>query len=117
MTDAITGVILAGGLGRRMGNVDKGLQLLRGKPMVQHVLETAQALNPARTHVVIGHGADQLREALAEHDVLFALQEEQKGTGHAVAQAQGFRVREHSLYLYADCLDPHCPERAHLPLS
>jgi molybdopterin-guanine dinucleotide biosynthesis protein A len=35
----ITGIILAGGLGRRMGSVDKGLQLLRGKPMVQHVLE------------------------------------------------------------------------------
>ncbi len=28
-----------------------------------------------------------------------------------VAQAKGFRVREHSLYLYADCLDPQCPER------
>lgn len=35
----ITGVILAGGQGRRMGSVDKGLQALRGKPMVQHVLE------------------------------------------------------------------------------
>ena len=39
MNSPITGIILAGGLGRRMGNVDKGLQLLRGKPMVQHVLE------------------------------------------------------------------------------
>ena len=35
----ITGVIFAGGQGRRMGSVDKGLQLLRGKPMVQWVLE------------------------------------------------------------------------------
>ena len=35
----ITGVILAGGQGRRMGSVDKGLKLLRGKPMVQWVLE------------------------------------------------------------------------------
>ena len=35
----ITGIILAGGQGRRMGSVDKGLQLLRGKPMVQWVLE------------------------------------------------------------------------------
>ena len=33
----ITGVILAGGLGRRMGNVDKGLQLLNGRTLVQHV--------------------------------------------------------------------------------
>jgi molybdopterin-guanine dinucleotide biosynthesis protein A len=34
----ITGLILAGGRGTRMGNVDKGLQAFRGKPMVQHVL-------------------------------------------------------------------------------
>jgi len=43
MSDAarelITGIVLAGGQGRRMGGVDKGLQLLRGKPMVQHVIE------------------------------------------------------------------------------
>ncbi len=39
MRTDITGVILAGGLGRRMGGVDKGLQLLRGKPLVEHVLE------------------------------------------------------------------------------
>ena len=35
----ITGVILAGGLGRRMGGVDKGLQLLNGRPLVSHVIE------------------------------------------------------------------------------
>lgn len=39
MTERITGVLLAGGQGRRMGGVDKGLQLLRGKPMAQHVIE------------------------------------------------------------------------------
>jgi molybdenum cofactor guanylyltransferase len=38
-TAAVTGVVLAGGQGRRMGNVDKGLQGLRGKPMVQWVIE------------------------------------------------------------------------------
>jgi len=36
---AITGVVLAGGRGSRMGGIDKGLQLFRGKPMVQHVIE------------------------------------------------------------------------------
>ena len=36
---AVSGIVLAGGLGRRMGGVDKGLQPLRGKPMVQWVLE------------------------------------------------------------------------------
>jgi len=37
--DGVCGLILAGGLGRRMGGVDKGLQALRGRPMVQWVLE------------------------------------------------------------------------------
>jgi len=39
MTGRITGIVLAGGQGRRMGGVDKGLQLLRGKPMAQWVIE------------------------------------------------------------------------------
>ena len=38
-TRGVTGVVLAGGQGRRMGGVDKGLVLLRGRPMVEHVLE------------------------------------------------------------------------------
>ncbi|MSS85472.1 UDP-N-acetylglucosamine diphosphorylase/glucosamine-1-phosphate N-acetyltransferase, partial [Actinomycetaceae bacterium WB03_NA08] len=96
-------VILAAGKGTRMRSpLPKVLHTLAGKPMVQHVLETAQALNPARTHVVIGHGADQLRDALAEHDVLFALQEEQKGTGHAVAQALARLGNGIVLVLYGD---------------
>lgn len=39
MKEGITGVLLAGGLGRRMGGIDKGLQELRGRPMAQWVLE------------------------------------------------------------------------------
>ena len=40
--DKITGLILAGGRGSRMGSVDKGLQLFRGKPMIAHVLDRFQ---------------------------------------------------------------------------
>jgi molybdopterin-guanine dinucleotide biosynthesis protein A len=39
VSNNITGLILAGGRGSRMGDSDKGLQLFRGKPMVEHVLE------------------------------------------------------------------------------
>lgn len=39
MSDRVTGIVLAGGLGRRMGSVDKGLQPLHGRPMLEHVLE------------------------------------------------------------------------------
>jgi molybdopterin-guanine dinucleotide biosynthesis protein A len=46
----ISGIVLAGGLGRRMGGVDKGLQLLHGKPMIEHVLER---LRPQVDEIVI----------------------------------------------------------------
>jgi len=38
-TETVTGIVLAGGLGRRMGSVDKGLQPLQGRPLVAHVLD------------------------------------------------------------------------------
>ncbi|MCA8864229.1 MULTISPECIES: bifunctional UDP-N-acetylglucosamine diphosphorylase/glucosamine-1-phosphate N-acetyltransferase GlmU [unclassified Halomonas] len=96
-------VILAAGKGTRMhSQIPKVLHTLAGKPMVQHVLDTALGLQPDRTHVVIGHGADQLREALAENTVQFAVQAEQKGTGHAVAQALEQLGSGKVLILYGD---------------
>ena len=50
MREAITGVVLAGGLGRRMGGVDKGLQGFNGRPLVQWVLER---LTPQVDNVLI----------------------------------------------------------------
>ncbi|MGH6885947.1 MAG: molybdenum cofactor guanylyltransferase MobA [Geminicoccales bacterium] len=48
--DAVSGIVLAGGQGRRMGGVDKGLVLLRGKPMVQWVLER---LAPQTNEIIV----------------------------------------------------------------
>ena len=56
----ITGIVLAGGQGRRMGGVDKGLQLLNGRPMIAHVIER---LAPQVEDIVIN--ANQNREAYA----------------------------------------------------
>ncbi|WP_339884367.1 bifunctional UDP-N-acetylglucosamine diphosphorylase/glucosamine-1-phosphate N-acetyltransferase GlmU [Vreelandella maris] len=96
-------VILAAGKGTRMrSQTPKVLHTLAGKPMVQHVLDTASGLQPDRTHVVIGHGAEQLREALADTTVQFAVQAEQKGTGHAVAQALEQLGSGKVLILYGD---------------
>lgn len=96
-------VILAAGKGTRMrSQTPKVLHTLAGKPMVQHVLDTASGLQPDRTHVVIGHGAEQLRAALAENSVQFAVQAEQKGTGHAVAQALEQLGSGKVLILYGD---------------
>ncbi|NYS61072.1 bifunctional UDP-N-acetylglucosamine diphosphorylase/glucosamine-1-phosphate N-acetyltransferase GlmU [Vreelandella salicampi] len=100
-------VILAAGKGTRMRSpLPKVLHTLAGKPMVRHVLDTAATLNPARTHVVIGHGADALRDALSDRHVdtpvRFALQAEQKGTGHAVAQTLPQLGSGKVLILYGD---------------
>ncbi len=96
-------VILAAGQGTRMRSaLPKVLHRLAGKPMVRHVIDTAQQLEADRTHVVVGHGADKVRETLADCPVRFALQAEQKGTGHAVAQALESLGNGRVLVLYGD---------------
>ncbi|MDW5375897.1 bifunctional UDP-N-acetylglucosamine diphosphorylase/glucosamine-1-phosphate N-acetyltransferase GlmU [Halomonas sp. HP20-15] len=96
-------VILAAGQGTRMRSArPKVLHKLAGRPLIDHVIATASGLEDARLHVVIGHGGEQVREALAEAGVNFVVQAEQKGTGHAVAQAlEGLRDGK-VLILYAD---------------
>ncbi|SDO40809.1 bifunctional UDP-N-acetylglucosamine pyrophosphorylase / Glucosamine-1-phosphate N-acetyltransferase [Halomonas shengliensis] len=96
-------VILAAGQGTRMrSTLPKVLHRLAGKPMVRHVLDTAAGLEAERTHVVVGHGAEKVREALADSRVHFALQAEQKGTGHAVAQTLDGLGNGRVLVLYGD---------------
>ena len=81
-------VILAAGQGTRMRSaLPKVLHPVAGKPMLEHVIDGARALLPEGIHVVIGHGAEQVRERLESADLNWVLQTEQLGTGHAVAQA------------------------------
>ena len=81
-------VILAAGQGTRMRSaLPKVLHPVAGKPMLEHVIDSARALAPAGIHVVIGHGAEKVRETLDAADLNWVLQSEQLGTGHAVAQA------------------------------
>ncbi|HSH49574.1 MAG TPA: bifunctional UDP-N-acetylglucosamine diphosphorylase/glucosamine-1-phosphate N-acetyltransferase GlmU [Halomonas sp.] len=96
-------VILAAGKGTRMRSaLPKVLHRLAGRPMVRHVIDTARGLNAERTQVVVGHGAEQVRESLADCGVHFVLQAEQKGTGHAVAQALDAVGEGRVLVLYGD---------------
>jgi bifunctional UDP-N-acetylglucosamine pyrophosphorylase/glucosamine-1-phosphate N-acetyltransferase len=97
-------IILAAGQGSRMkSKKPKVLHGIGGKPMVQHVIDCALELDAPRIHVVVGHGADQVREALGDQALNFALQAEQLGTGHAVAQAlHGTHPEGISLVLYGD---------------
>ncbi len=81
-------VILAAGKGKRMrSDLPKVLHPIAGKPMLSHVLDTARKLGAARICVVYGHGGEQVRDALAADDIVWAKQEPQLGTGHAVLQA------------------------------
>ena len=81
-------VILAAGKGTRMRSpLPKVLHPLAGRPMLGHVIDVAQALDPEAIHVVVGHGADAIRALFGNSDLQFHAQHEQLGTGHAVAQA------------------------------
>jgi bifunctional UDP-N-acetylglucosamine pyrophosphorylase/glucosamine-1-phosphate N-acetyltransferase len=81
-------VTLAAGKGSRMkSDLPKVLHRLAGKPLLGHVLDAAEQLDGATQHVVIGHGAELVREMFTDRPLTWAVQMEQKGTGHAVAQA------------------------------
>ncbi len=81
-------VILAAGQGTRMRSaLPKVLHPLAGKPLLEHVVATAQELEPTAIHVVYGHGGDAVRERLSTLPVRWVEQAEQHGTGHAVDQA------------------------------
>lgn len=84
-TPATAAIVLAAGQSRRMkSETPKVLHLVCGRPMIEHVLDAARDAGVTRLIVVVGHKADQVQQALAHHDdVEFALQVEQKGTGHA----------------------------------
>jgi len=83
----IVGVILAAGEGKRMRSKHpKVLHPLWGKPMVEYVLDACQTLPLAKIFLVIGHQAERVREALAQRNIYFLLQREQKGSGHALMQ-------------------------------
>ena len=81
-------VILAAGQGSRMrSSTPKVLHPLAGKPLLQHVIDSARTLNPAAIHVVVGHGGDEVRRVMDDNGLSWLEQTEQLGTGHAVLQA------------------------------
>lgn len=88
MSDAVA-IVLAAGKGTRMkSDLPKVLHEVCGQSMVEHVFDAVRGAGVTRIICVIGHKADLMREKLGHHnDVEFVLQEEQKGTGHAVQMA------------------------------
>ncbi|WP_374722034.1 bifunctional UDP-N-acetylglucosamine diphosphorylase/glucosamine-1-phosphate N-acetyltransferase GlmU [Peribacillus tepidiphilus] len=83
-------VILAAGKGTRMkSKLYKVLHPVCGKPMVQHVIDQVSKLNIEEIVTIIGHGAEKVKAQLGSSS-LYALQEEQLGTAHAVMQAEAY---------------------------
>lgn len=98
-------IILAAGEGKRMrSQLPKVLLPLAGRPMLDHVLDAARALDPHTIHVVYGHRGDALQAAYAkDSDLRWVHQAEQRGTGHAVSLAlPGIDETARVLVLYGD---------------
>lgn len=79
-------VILAAGKSTRMkSELPKVLHPILGRPMIDYVLDAARSAGCEKIVVIVGHKAEEVKAALSHHpDVEFALQADQKGTGHAV---------------------------------
>ncbi|WP_027468215.1 bifunctional UDP-N-acetylglucosamine diphosphorylase/glucosamine-1-phosphate N-acetyltransferase GlmU [Deefgea rivuli] len=104
MSSVLNVVILAAGQGKRMySSLPKVLHRLAGKPLVQHVIDTARQLQPQKMVIVYGHGGEQVQQELAaQTDLTWAHQAQQLGTGHALAQAIPQCVGGITLMLYGD---------------
>src|SRR5918912_814539 len=101
---AVSGVILAGGLGRRMGGVDKGLQLLRGKPMIEWVLER---LAPQVDDIVINANQNIERYEAYGHRVV---RDQIAGfAGPLAGLHAGMKAVKHPLLVTVPCDSPLLP--------
>jgi bifunctional UDP-N-acetylglucosamine pyrophosphorylase / glucosamine-1-phosphate N-acetyltransferase len=84
---SVTVIVLAAGQGKRMhSDLPKVMHRVAGKPMIEHVLDTAAVLSDREPVVVHGHGGERLIAGLAHRAVTWVEQRAQLGTGHAVAQ-------------------------------
>ena len=89
MNRPVAAIVLAAGKGTRMkSDLHKVLHPIAGRSMLLHLVDSIAALHPARTVVVTGAGREQVEAAVAPLGIATALQAEQLGTGHAVAQAE-----------------------------
>ncbi|MBN1180021.1 MAG: bifunctional UDP-N-acetylglucosamine diphosphorylase/glucosamine-1-phosphate N-acetyltransferase GlmU, partial [Anaerolineae bacterium] len=101
---SLIAVILAAGQGTRMhSTLPKVLHPLSGQPMVRHAVDAARNVSGRPPVLVVGHGAEAVREVVGERAV-YVEQTEQRGTGHAVLQARDALRGQSDLILvtYAD---------------
>ncbi len=101
----LSSLILAAGEGTRMkSDIPKILHKVCGKEMINWVIDTVEELGVAQNIIVLGHGKEQVMEALQGVKADFAYQMERKGTGHA-ARIGGEKLsggEDHIIVLYGD---------------
>ena len=104
-------VILAAGKGTRMGSkLPKVLHTIGGKPLLAHVIETANSLKPKKIIIIYGHGGEQVQQTIESSiskdistKIQWIEQIQQQGTGHAVQMAAPFlNDQSNALVLYGD---------------
>lgn len=105
MTAEVTGLVLAGGQGSRMGGVDKGLQPFRGKPMVAHVLER---LAPQVAEIIIN--ANRNPQAYAGFGHRVVADEIEGFAGPLAGFERGLAHASHALVMTVPCDSPFLPQ-------
>ena len=89
MTEHTTAVVLAAGRGKRMGSdLPKVLHPLSGRTLVSYAIDAVRGAGADEVVVVVGYRRELVEQALADEGVAFAVQTEQRGTGHAVLAAR-----------------------------
>jgi len=86
---SLSTIILAAGRGKRMSSsIPKVLHHILGRPMLHYVVEAVEGLKPDSIIVVVGNGADAVRDSLSDDDVNFVVQKRLLGTAHALETAR-----------------------------
>ncbi|MBA2560858.1 MAG: NTP transferase domain-containing protein [Propionibacteriales bacterium] len=101
----VKAILLAAGRGSRMGgDLPKVLHELDGKPLISYAVDNAREAGAEPVVVVVGYRRELVQAKLADSGVEFAVQTEQRGTGHAVLAARGHLEADEAdiLVLYGD---------------
>jgi bifunctional UDP-N-acetylglucosamine pyrophosphorylase/glucosamine-1-phosphate N-acetyltransferase len=111
---SLAAVVLAAGKGERLASrIPKVLHPVSGRPLLWHTLQVVRSARPDRIVVVVGHGADDVRDAVRSWDLrpepIFVEQAEQLGTGHAVQLAEGAIGRAATVLIANGDFDPIAP--------